>query len=101
MSYNERRTDDVAVLDASAASWRGFCTFLRKRRDNRQWRKFGVIRSNSYTRNAYAISISNRFLKPAFYTFHFLHGINFESLNKIFIIPYYVGYIKTLTFYHG
>ncbi len=45
ISLNERRTDDVAVLGASATSWRGFCTFLRKRRDNRQWRKFGVKRS--------------------------------------------------------
>ena len=42
MSLNERRTYDVAVLDALAASWRGFC--MRKRRDNRQWRKFGVKR---------------------------------------------------------
>ncbi len=47
MSHNERRTDDVAVLDAAAASWRGFC--MRKRRDNRQWRKFGVKRRTNYS----------------------------------------------------
>ena len=44
MSLNERRTYDVAVLGAAATSWRGFC--MRKRRDNRQWRKFGVMRSH-------------------------------------------------------
>ena len=44
MSLNERRTYDVAVLGASATSWRGFC--MRKRRDNRQWRKFGVMCSS-------------------------------------------------------
>ena len=45
ISLNERRTDDVAVLGAAATSWRDFCMIFRKRRDNRQWRKFGVIRS--------------------------------------------------------
>ena len=42
MSANERRTYAVAVLGAAATSWRGFC--MRKRHDNRQWRKFGVKR---------------------------------------------------------